>query len=179
MTTPMLGVQRVTTIPQAGGPDGGWSLHTFPPNGCRPSIAVMVEPRTSGVPEGLRVLVFSSNATTRREVTSALGPHPHPQLPEINYVEVATAAAVIALLDAGNLNLAILDGESTPVGGMGLAKQLKDEVDRCPPILVLTGRPDDAWLARWSRAEAAVPHPIDPTMMAAAAIALLRRRAVA
>ena len=45
---------------------------------------------------------------------------------------------------------------------MGLAKQLKDEIADCPPILVLTGRPDDAWLASWSRAEAAVPHPIDP-----------------
>ena len=49
---------------------------------------------------------------------------------------------------------------------MGIAKQLKDEIYRCPPILVLTGRPQDAWLATWSRAEAAVPHPIDPLQLA-------------
>ena len=65
-------------------------------------------------------------------------------------------------MDAGGVDLAILDGEAVPAGGMGIAKQLKDEIYQCPPVLVLTGRPQDAWLATWSRAEAAVPHPIDP-----------------
>ena len=74
-------------------------------------------------------------------------------------------------MDAGGIDLAILDGEATPVGGMGIAKQLKDEIDDCPPILVLTGRADDAWLANWSRAEAAVPHPIDPIRLAEAVVA--------
>ena len=59
---------------------------------------------------------------------------------------------------------------------MGIAKQLKDEIDDCPPILVLTGRPDDAWLANWSRAEAAVPHPIDPIRLGEAWSSLLRTR---
>ena len=61
------------------------------------------------------------------------------------------------------------------IGRMGIAKQLKDEVDDCPPILVLTGRPDDAWLANWSRAEAAVPHPIDPIRLTDAVVGLLTR----
>ena len=43
-------------------------------------------------------------------------------------------------------------------------------------MLVLTGRPEDAWLATWSRADAAVPHPIDPRVLADAAAQLLRRR---
>ena len=60
---------------------------------------------------------------------------------------------------------------------MGIAKQLKDEIYQCPPVLVLTGRPQDAWLATWSRAEAAVPHPIDPIQLAEAVVALLRARA--
>lgn len=61
---------------------------------------------------------------------------------------------VIQLLDAGGFDVVILDGESTPVGGLGIAKQLQDEITDCPPVLVLTGRADDAWLASWSRAEA-------------------------
>ena len=81
---------------------------------------------------------------------------------------------VITQMDEGGFDLAILDGEATPVGGMGIAKQLKDEIDDCPPILVLTGRPDDAWLANWSRAEAAVPHPIDPIRLGEAVVSLLR-----
>ncbi len=43
-------------------------------------------------------------------------------------------------------------------------------------MLLLTGRPQDAWLATWSQAEAVVPHPIDPVLLAEAAAALLRPR---
>lgn len=122
----------------------------------------------------LNILIYSDNAQTRNRVRSALGNRVHPDLPELTYLDVATAPVVIARLDEGGIDLAILDGEATPMGGMGLAKQLKDEVRRCPPILVLTGRPDDAWLASWSRAEAAVSHPIDPIALGEAVAALLR-----
>jgi DNA-binding response OmpR family regulator len=122
----------------------------------------------------LRILVYSDNARTRDQVRSALGRRVHPDLPELTYLEVATAPVVVNTLDEGGIDLAILDGEATPTGGMGLAKQLKDEITDCPPILVLTGRPDDAWLASWSRAEAAVPHPIDPIALGEAVATLLR-----
>lgn len=122
----------------------------------------------------LRILVYSDNAHTRDQVRSALGKRVHPDLPELQYLDVATAPVVVATLDEGGIDLAILDGEATPAGGMGLAKQLKDEVEHCPPILVLTGRPDDAWLASWSRAEAAVSHPIDPIRLGEAVASLLR-----
>ena len=124
----------------------------------------------------MRVLVYSDDANTRQKVVLALGTRPHPDLPELEYVEVATAPVVIRQMDAGGVDLAVLDGEAVPAGGMGIAKQLKDEIDDCPPILVLTGRPDDAWLATWSRAEAAVPHPLDPIRLSEAVIALLRTR---
>ena len=122
----------------------------------------------------VRVLVYSDNARTREQVMLALGKRIHPELPELSYLEVATAPVVIQQMDKGGIDLAILDGEATPAGGMGIAKQLKDEIDDCPPILVLTGRPDDAWLANWSRAEAAVPHPIDPIRLGEAVVGLLR-----
>jgi DNA-binding response OmpR family regulator len=122
----------------------------------------------------LRVLVYSSNARTREQVMLALGKRVHPEVPDLSYLEVATAPVVIGHMDAGEIDLAILDGEATPVGGLGIAKQLKDEIEHCPPILVLTGRRDDAWLAKWSRAEAAVPHPIDPIALGEAVVGLLR-----
>ncbi|HPY23584.1 MAG: hypothetical protein QG655_2900 [Actinomycetota bacterium] len=121
----------------------------------------------------LRILVYSSNARTREQVRLALGERIHPELPELTYTEVATGPMVIQLLDAGGFDVVILDGESTPVGGLGIAKQLKDEITDCPPVLVLTGRADDAWLASWSRAEAAVPHPIDPIRLGEAVLTLL------
>lgn len=122
----------------------------------------------------LRVLVYSNDAATRGRVLSALGTRPHPDLPQLHYTEVATAAVAIQHMDAGGVDLAILDGEAAPTGGLGLAKQLRDELDPCPPILVLTGRPDDRWLADWSRADAAVSHPIDPLRLRQAVTVLLK-----
>ncbi|MGA8249694.1 MAG: hypothetical protein ACLP3C_03955 [Mycobacterium sp.] len=125
-------------------------------------------------PLALRILVYSNNVKTREDVMRALGKHLHPDLPELSYVEVATGPMVIQQMDAGGIDLAILDGEAAPTGGMGIAKQLKDELAVCPPILVLTGRPDDAWLATWSRAEASVSHPIDPIVLGRTVLGLLR-----
>lgn len=120
-----------------------------------------------------RILVFSDDMNTREQVILALGRRPHPDLPEAEYVEVATEPVVVQQMDSGQITLAIFDGEAVPAGGMGIAKQLKDELFPCPPIVVLTGRPQDAWLATWSRADAAVPHPIDPLQLAEAVMRLL------
>lgn len=122
----------------------------------------------------LRILVYSDNVQTRERVMRALGKRLHPDLPDLTYVEVATGPMVIRQMGRGGIDLAILDGEATPTGGMGIAKQLKDELASCPPILVLTGRPDDTWLASWSRAEAAVPHPVDPIVLGRTVLSLLR-----
>ncbi|RVW03769.1 Rv3143 family two-component system response regulator [Rhodococcus spongiicola] len=136
----------------------------------------MVNPTVRSEGSGqLRVLVYSSAAATREQVMRALGTHPHPDLPQIEYTEVATEPMVIRKMDAGGIDLAILDGEAAPAGGMGIAKQLKDELDACPPVVVLTGRVDDRWLADWSRAEAVVQHPIEPFRLAEAVVPLLRR----
>ena len=121
----------------------------------------------------LKILVYSDDADTREQVILSLGRRPHPDLPEAEYVEVATEPVVLQQMDSGTVALAILDGEAVPAGGMGIAKQLKDEIYQCPPLLVLTGRPQDAWLATWSRADAAVPHPIDPLLLAEAVNRLL------
>ena len=125
------------------------------------------------MPGTLQVLLYSSNAHTREQVRRALGTRLRPELPELSYTDVATGPMVISLMDRGGFDLVILDGEASPVGGLGIAKQLKDEIAECPPVVVLTGRADDAWLASWSRAEAAVPQPIDPIRLGDAVAALL------
>jgi DNA-binding response OmpR family regulator len=125
----------------------------------------------------MRVLVYSDDMNTRATVVRALGPHPHPDLPQVEYLECATEPVVIAAMDAGGIDLAILDGEAVPAGGMGIARQLKDEIFRCPPLLVLIGRAEDGWLATWSRADAAVAYPIDPLALAETVVRLLRPRA--
>ena len=105
-------------------------------------------------------------------------------LPEHEIHQFATAPALRAYIDSKNLaggfraDLFILDGEAAQEGGLGMARQLKDEVFNCPPILVITGRKEDKWLAAWSLAEASVVHPIDPFTLAKTAAQLLRGTAV-
>jgi DNA-binding NarL/FixJ family response regulator len=118
------------------------------------------------------LLVYSSEADVRERVRFALGTRPSPDL-EVELVEAATGEEVVRRCDRGGIDLAILDGEAAPTGGIGLGRQLKDELDDPPPVLLLLGRRDDAWLATWSRAEGVVMHPIDAMKVTDAVLSLL------
>ncbi len=122
---------------------------------------------------GPRILLYSDDVTIREQVRLAIGRRLAAGEPEITWFEVATAPAVIAAADQEKFDLLVLDGEADKVGGMGLARQLKNEVYNCPPILVLTGRPQDAWLASWSLADDVVPRPLDAIELQRAVAQLL------
>ena len=122
------------------------------------------------------ILVYSDDRGTRDQVRFALGRKVAADLPEVEIVECATHQAVSRTLDAGGIDLVVMDGESTPAGGMGLCRQVKDEVVNCPPVVLLVARVADAWLATWSRAEAVVPYPIDPVRLPASVAEVLRAR---
>jgi DNA-binding response OmpR family regulator len=124
----------------------------------------------------MKILVYSDDRTTRAEVRYALGTRPDPDLPPVEITEVATAPHVWRALDTGEYDVAILDGEAVPAGGMGIARQVKDEIFHAPPVLVIIGRVQDGWLATWSRADAVVSHPIDPIAVARATAGLMRQR---
>ncbi|WP_431960026.1 hypothetical protein [Actinacidiphila sp. bgisy160] len=122
------------------------------------------------------VLVYSDDRNTREQVRLAVGRRPASDLPPVEYLECATLPAVLSALENGGIDACVFDGEAVPAGGMGVCRQVKDEIFRCPPVLVLIGRPQDAWLASWSRADAAVSHPVDPVALNEALAELLRQR---
>lgn len=134
------------------------------------SVTLLNVPNSDRV---LKVLVYSDDLTVRQTVRTSLGRKPSPEISDVDLFECATEPAVIAAVDKSKFDLIILDGEATPAGGMGIARQLKDEIFNCPPILVIVGRLDDRWLASWSRADAVVAHPIDPRAIVKAVIELL------
>jgi DNA-binding response OmpR family regulator len=125
----------------------------------------------------MKVVVYSHDADVRSRVRLAIGRRPAPDVPEAEVIEVATQPALIRLLDRGGADVMVLDGEAQPAGGMGICRQAKDEIYDCPPVLLIIGRPDDGWLATWSRADAVVSHPIDPKALAQALAGLMRQRA--
>ena len=122
------------------------------------------------------VVVYSDDAAVRDQVRGAVGRRPAEDLGRIEWVECSTGKQVLAAVDAGGVDAVVLDGEAWPTGGIGLAKQMKDELRDCPPTLVLIARRDDRWLATWSQADAVVPHPVDPAELTTAVAELLRRR---
>ena len=124
------------------------------------------------------VLVYSDNSAIRRRVIGALGERPKRDLPEFAYLEIATMAMLLRRMDCGGIDVAILDGEATPAGGMGIARQLKEDLDHRPPLILLIGRPVDSWLARWSHADMAIPYPLKPALLTDAIVGLLTTRAV-
>ncbi|WP_019545844.1 response regulator transcription factor [Streptomyces sulphureus] len=119
------------------------------------------------------VLVYSDDANTREQVRLAAGRKPAADAPTIEYLECATLPALLSALEEGGVDACVLDGETSPAGGMGVCRQIKDEIYECPPVLLLIGRPQDAWLATWSRAEAVVSHPLDPAAVASSLAGLL------
>jgi DNA-binding response OmpR family regulator len=127
----------------------------------------------------ISVLLFSDDVTTRDTVRVNVGRRPARDVEVTAWRECATAPAVIEAVEAGGFDVLILDGESAPIGGLGLCRQLKSEIFNCPPVLVLTGRPQDGWLATWSLADLAVPHPLDPIALANAVAELARHGSAA
>ncbi|MGH3492755.1 MAG: hypothetical protein ACRDRL_32730 [Sciscionella sp.] len=120
------------------------------------------------------ILVFSHRQDVRESIINAVGRRPAPDLGKIDYVEAADVADVIYHADRGDIDIAILDGEAQPTGGIGLCRQLKNELSDPPPIVLAVRRKDDRWLATWSRADAVIVHPLDPLTAAETVAEVLR-----
>ncbi|MDR0959853.1 MAG: response regulator [Propionibacteriaceae bacterium] len=108
------------------------------------------------------ILIYSDDRTTREDVRLALGSRIAHTTEPIGYREAATQAAALAILDEGSIDLCVFDAEAVPSGGMGLTKQIREEYDPVPPVLLLVARQADSWLATWSGAAEIHPFPIDP-----------------
>ena len=134
------------------------------------------DPFVTSVPERVTVLVYSNSADVRAQVRTAVGRRPAPDTGRIDWIECERQADVQRELDEGGVDVAILDGEAQPTGGMGLARQFKYELADCPPIVVLIARRQDGWLASWSLADAVINTPIDPVESASVVAEQLRRR---
>src|SRR3954447_1404821 len=140
------------------------------------AAAARTNPGTDAPARTHTVIVYSDDPTVRDSVRTAIGRRPASDLGRVEWIECTTGPDLIRLVDKGGVDLVILDGEAWPTGGLGLARQMKDELADCPPTLALIARPDDRWLAKWSMADAVLSFPIDAPALTAAAVELLRAR---
>ncbi len=122
------------------------------------------------------VLLYSDDAGVREIMRLSIGTRPAADL-LVRFVEASTQGEVIRLVDSTDIDLLVLDGEAVPSGGLGIARQLKDEIEDCPPTCVVIARAADRWLAAYARVDATLTHPLDPMTTGRTIAGMLRNRA--
>jgi CheY-like chemotaxis protein len=122
------------------------------------------------------VLLYSDDPDVRARMRLAVGPRPAADL-SVEFVEAATYDECVRIMDGYEIDLLLLDGEASPAGGLGIARQVRDEYDDVPPIVVAVARAADNWLAAYAKVDATVRLPLDPIATGQTVAALLRARA--
>jgi len=122
------------------------------------------------------VLLYSDDPQVRDRMRLAIGTRPARDL-TVRFVDASTYAETVRIVADEDVDLLVLDGEAAPGGGLGIARQLKDEYPDPPPICVVIARAADRWLAAYARVEATLVHPLDPILTGQTVAALLRDRA--
>jgi DNA-binding response OmpR family regulator len=121
------------------------------------------------------VLLYSDKPAVRDRIRQAIGARPARDM-IVRFVDASTYDECIKIVDSTDVDLLVLDGEAQPAGGLGIARQLRDEVEDCPPICVVIARNADRWLAAYSRADAVLVHPLDPMTTGRTVADFLRQR---
>jgi DNA-binding response OmpR family regulator len=126
-------------------------------------------------PDRYTVLLYSDDSAVRDRFRMAIGPRPAADL-ALEFVEASTWEACRGLLDTYEIDLMILDGEAAPAGGLGIARQTKDEYAEPPPTCVVIARAADRWLAAFAQVDATLVYPLDPVTTGATVAGMLRGR---
>ena len=112
-------------------------------------------------PDKYTVLLYSDDLAVRDRIRLAIGSGPPPTWPWSSSTRPPGRSAAI-LLDTYEIDLMVLDGEAAPAGGLGIARQTKDEYADPPPTCVVIARAADRWLAAFAQVDATLVHPLDP-----------------
>jgi DNA-binding response OmpR family regulator len=121
------------------------------------------------------VLLYSHDPQVRHRMRLAVGNRPASDL-TVEFVEASSYDECIRLVDEYEVDLMLLDGEATPAGGIGIARQVKDERPDAPPTCVVIARAADRWLAAYAQVDATLVHPLDPVTTGQTVARLLRAR---
>jgi hypothetical protein len=122
------------------------------------------------------VLLYSDDPQVRDRMRLAVGTRPAADL-TVEFLDAADYGECVRLVDEYEVDLMLLDGEATPAGGIGIARQVKDDFDDPPPTCVVIGRAADRWLAAYAQVDATLQHPLDPVTAGQTVAGLLRARA--
>ena len=126
-------------------------------------------------PDKYTVLLYSDDLAVRDRIRMAIGVRPAADL-SVEFADASTWEECRILLDTYEIDLMVLDGVAAPAGGLGIARQTKDEYATPPPTCVVIARAADRWLAAFAQVDATLVHPLDPVTTGQTIAAMLRGR---
>ncbi|UQU63262.1 hypothetical protein COUCH_30245 [Couchioplanes caeruleus] len=126
-------------------------------------------------PDKYTVLLYSDDLAVRDKIRLAIGVRPAADL-TVEFVDASTWEECRRLLDDYEIDLMVLDGEATPAGGLGIARQTKDEYADPPPTCVVLARAADRWLAAYAQVDHTLFYPLDPVTTGQSVAGMLRAR---
>ena len=126
-------------------------------------------------PDQYTVLLYSDDKAVRDKIRLAIGIRPAADL-RVEFVDASTWEECRILLDTYEIDLMVLDGEAAPAGGLGIARQTKDEYATPPPVCVVLARAADRWLAAFAQVDQTLTYPLDPVTTGQTIAAILRAR---
>ncbi|GID32133.1 hypothetical protein [Paractinoplanes brasiliensis] len=129
----------------------------------------------SDEPTQYTVLLYSDDAAVRDRIRMAIGVRPAADL-KVEFADASTWEDCRDLLDKYEIDLMVLDGEAAPAGGLGIARQTKDEYATPPPVCVVLARAADRWLAAYAQVDQTLIAPLDPVTTGRTIAAMLRAR---
>ena len=108
------------------------------------------------------VLLYSDDPQVRDRMRLAIGPRPARRPRGRVRRRVDLRRVPCGWSTTYEIDLMVLDGEAAPAGGLGIARQIKDEIADPPPTCVVIARAADRWLAAYAQVDATLIHPLDP-----------------
>ena len=117
----------------------------------------------------MKALIASQDSRTLSWVRSALGP-------DWEVVVASDGLEARCLTEQEGPDLLISDETMEHYGAFGLVREVK-LLRRPPAAIILLERAQDAWLAKWSNADAWLVRPVDPFALAEIARELTRQPA--
>lgn len=125
----------------------------------------------------VKALVISPDEDVREHLRVALQSAERRTKGRWEYLEASDGLAGLRVAWREMPDVVVADEIASRAGAFAVAKDLRGAAEPFPgAIVIVLARPEDAWLARWSGADAWIQRPIDPFALADAVVEAVERR---
>ena len=128
----------------------------------------------------MKVLLVSPKAETRELMGLAVAGISRRLVERLQFLEASDGEKGVATAWRERPDVIVADEIASRAGAFALAKELRGQMRPYTGVIViLLDRPQDAWLAEWSGADAWFVKPVDPFELADRVVDLLREKETA